>query len=75
MKGLVSGCICGDDEDDHAMKQSVIDGKCQLVYFTPEALLIGKRWRQLITSVTYRKRIKGLVIDEAHTLKKWYVLE
>ncbi|XP_011405272.1 PREDICTED: uncharacterized protein LOC105313489 [Amphimedon queenslandica] len=44
VKGLVSGCICGDDEDDHAMKQSVVDGK---------------------------KRIKGLVIDEAHTLKQW----
>ena len=47
------------------MKQLVTSGKCQLLYFTPEALLLGKRWRQLITSDSYQKQIRGLVIDEA----------
>lgn len=70
---MLAGCICGDDDDDDEMKQCVTAGKFQLLFFTPEALLLGKRWRRLIASDSYQKRIKGLVIDEAHTIKKWYI--
>ncbi len=56
------------------MKTDAINGKFQLLYFTPEAILLSKRWRRLLTSDSYQKRIKGLVIDEAHTIKKWYLL-
>ena len=46
---------------------------CQLVYFTPEALLDNRKWRRLLQSVEYSTRVKVLVIDEAHTVKKVYV--
>ena len=47
--------------------------KCQLVHFTPEALLENRKWRTLLQSVEYSTRVKVLVIDEAHTIKKVYV--
>ena len=40
--------------------------------FTPEALLNNRKYRKLISSDIYHSRIYGLVIDEAHTAKKWY---
>ena len=54
------------------MKMDAEKGKFQILFFTPEALLIKKKWRRLICSERYQKRIKGLVVDEAHTVIKWY---
>ena len=71
-KGLSAACICGDD--DTAKKDDVIAGKFQLVFFTPEALLMNRRWRKLLLSDNYQRRIKGLVLDEAHTVQKWLVI-
>lgn len=69
-KGLTVGCVCGED-DDQTMKADVAVGKFQLVYFTPEVLLLNSRWRKVLLSDKYQLRIKGLVIDEAHTLNNW----
>ena len=71
-KGLSVEFICGDDEDQKEMKENVIFGKFQIVFFTPKALILNRRWRQLIGTDKYQKRVKGLIIDEAHTIKKWY---
>ncbi|KAL5516617.1 hypothetical protein EMCRGX_G002000, partial [Ephydatia muelleri] len=38
--------------------------KCQLVHFTPEALLENRKWRTLLQSVEYSTRVKVLVINE-----------
>lgn len=70
MKGLSAGYICGE-KDDEEMKQNAIDAKYQLLFFTPEALLGNKKWRRLICSDKYRNQVKGLILDEAHTIKKW----
>ena len=61
-------------EDDQEMKSDVKNGKFQLVCFTPKSLIIQKRWREVICSDNYQKRIRGLVIDEAHTIKKWLAI-
>ena len=45
-------------------------GKYQLLFFTPELLLRDSRhnkWQDFLMTV----RIKGLVIDEAHTVSTW----
>jgi len=54
------------------MLEGVIKGEYQLVFFTPEILLNAKNWRQLVQTESYTRRVKTLVIDEAHTVKKWY---
>ena len=70
--GISAGYICGDEDvDDKAMKSSIEVGLFQLVFFTPEALLGKRRYRKPICNEYYQRRISGLVIDEAHTIKKW----
>ncbi len=53
-----------------AMKQGVMRGEYQLVFFTPE-LLDHKRSRQLLGTSHYTRRVKAFVVVEAHTVKKW----
>ena len=57
------------------MKRDAFDGKFQILFFTPEALLLRKRWRHLIQSEQYQTRIKGFVVDEAHTIIQWLMID
>lgn len=68
-KGLSAGYVTGKSSD--SMKADVIDGKYQLVFFTPELLINQRRWRELLKGDVYEERLRALVIDEAHTVKKW----
>ena len=70
-RGLETGYITSTA--DAAMIEKVVNGRCQLVFFTPEALLESRKWSRLLQSKEYSTRVKVLVIDEAHTVKKWYV--
>lgn len=49
----------------------VTSGDYQLVFFTPEALLNHKKWRNLLHTDAYVSRLRVVVIDEAHTVVKW----
>jgi len=49
----------------------VSSGIYQLIFFTPEALLNHKRWRNLLHTEPYIQRLWVVVIDEAHTVIKW----
>jgi superfamily II DNA helicase RecQ len=55
-----------------AVKAGVFAGEYGLVFFTPE-LLLEKKWRAVLHSKVYMSRVRALVVDEAHTVKKWYV--
>ena len=43
----------------------------KVVFFTPEALLLKKKWRNLLITPTYSNCLRAVVVDEAHTVKKW----
>ena len=49
-------------------------GEYQLVFFTPEILLHKKQWRSMLTGEVYSRRLRALVVDEAHTVRSWLVL-
>ena len=51
------------------MKVGMVGGNYQLLFFTPESLLTWK-WRKVIMSDIYKRRVRGLIIDEAHCIKK-----
>jgi ATP-dependent DNA helicase RecQ len=72
-KGLSCGCICGDT-DSEDMTMGAENGEFQILFFTTESLLLSKKWSKLVCSVLYQSRVVGLVIDEAHTVKKWYTI-
>ena len=71
-KGISSTYITGD-MSDVATSDAVCQEKYQLVFFTPEMIISKRQWRRLIGGEVYANRLKALIIDEAHCVKKWYV--
>ena len=69
-RGLPAACVIADC--DEATKVGVQQGQYKIVFFSPEILLNTKSWRELLIGPIYSKRLRALVIDEAHTVKKWY---
>ena len=72
-RGLKVICVNGDLKDN-SIKKRILLGEYQIVLFTPEMLLEKKCWRRMLCSETYSKRMRAFVVDEAHTVKKWYVI-
>ena len=56
---------------DSETENEVCDGKYQLVYLSPEALLTNMTWRDMLQSPVYQQNLVALVVDEAHCVKKW----
>ncbi len=50
---------------------SVCEGAYQIVYLSPEVLLENEQWREMLLNSVYAKYLIGLIIDEAHCVKKW----
>ena len=42
-RGLITEFV-GGDQDDPTAHQAVVDGKCQIVYMTPESLFANPLW-------------------------------
>ena len=68
----VKACYISGEQDDQLVKEGVRKGDYQVVYFTPEMILASKRWREMLVGQVYTNRLRTFVIDEAHTVKKWY---
>ena len=68
-KGLAVGCVTSESSDTELA--NIRSGHCQLVFFSPEALLGVRRWRQMLQGELYSQRIVAFIVDEAHCVKKW----
>lgn len=69
-KGLSTAYVAFEQEDKEVL-QRVVDGAYKLVFFTPQMLLQRKKWRRLFKSLVYSNKFRGVVVDEAHTVKTW----
>ena len=69
-KGLRVEFLGEAQEDDDAITR-VLNGDIQLVYISPESLLLNRQYRGMLTTVPYQERLKALVVDEAHCVKLW----
>ena len=69
-RGLSTASITGD-QNDSSVANGVSNGTYRLVFFTPEMLLLKKKWRLLLTSSRYQENLKALIVDEAHVVKNW----
>ena len=70
-RGVSAAHITG--ESSKCVKEGVQKGEYQLVYITPELLITGVSWRKMLVGEVYCERLKAFIVDEAHTVKKWYV--
>lgn len=68
-KELKAGCVTGESSPEENSR--VVKGDFQLVFFSPESLLSGHRWRELFQTEPYRSNMVAFVVDEAHSVKKW----
>jgi len=67
---LLAAYISGCQEDPQVIR-GVEEGKFKIVFFTPEMLLLNRKWRNLFSEAVYKHNLRALVIDEAHVVKKW----
>ena len=69
-KGLPTGCVSSSSSKE--MLEKFKNGECQLIFFTPEALLECSKWRKLLRTDFYASTMRVVVVDEAHTAVEWY---
>ncbi|XP_066282740.1 uncharacterized protein [Branchiostoma lanceolatum] len=51
--------------------EGVVQGKYMLVFGGPERWVMQEKWREVLSSATYRENLVGLVVDEVHITYKW----
>ena len=44
---------------------------CRILFVHPEVCVNDKSFQALLKSPTYQKRVKTVVVDEAHLIKEW----
>ena len=70
-RGLVTEFVGGVRNENTTTYQTVIDGKCQLIYMTPESLFGNPTWWKMLQSSVYQANLVAVVVDEAHCVQKW----
>jgi len=63
--------VGGQDDLDDELIYEINSGKFEIVYFTPESLVLNSRWRRMLSTEVYQKHLKAIAVDEAHTVPKW----
>ena len=58
---------------DDARMEDVKKGCYELLLVSPELLLTSSEWRDMLQSTVYKEQLVGVVVDEAHCVKKWSV--
>ncbi|XP_038047154.1 Werner syndrome ATP-dependent helicase-like [Patiria miniata] len=67
-RGVTCAAIMRADEIDDATKEEITEGKFQLIFSSPEAILRHKWWS---AAKRWANRLTAVVIDEAHCMTKW----
>lgn len=70
-RGLATVFVGGAQEDVTAAYKAVLEGKCQLVYMTPESLFANPLWWEMLRSPVYQTNLVAVVVNEAHCVQKW----
>ena len=63
----------GMAQDDSEVVRRVLSGDIQLLFISPESILNNKRFRFMLLSQHYKKKLVAVAVDEAHCVKTWWV--
>lgn len=61
-----------NDQDEAILRDVENGGVYALVYSSPECMLSNNRWRNLLTSKSFRENCIAVAVDEAHCIAHWY---
>lgn len=66
-RGISAVCLSSDELDE----AGVIAGQYSIVFANPESVIMNSKWRDMLRSEIYQKKMFGIVTDEAHVIPKW----
>ena len=61
----------GVAQDDSDVIHKVLSGDIQLLIISPESILNNSRFRSMLLSQHYKKKLVAVAVDEAHCVKTW----
>ena len=61
----------GEAQTEENATTAVLNGDIQLVYISPESLLLNRKYRRMLTTTLYQENLRAFVVDEAHCVKFW----
>ena len=70
-KGLSDVFISDKDSTPPTVKREIKNGNFQVVFTSPECLFLSMKWKNMLLSNVYQQSLIGVVVDEAHCIKKW----
>ncbi len=70
----IKACYISGEQDNESVRKDVVKGRYHIVYFTPEMILSNRRWREMLIGDVYTHQLRAFIVDEAHTVKKWYII-
>ena len=51
--------------------RDIMEGRCHLVFGSPEAWLLNDKWTTMLANDVYRENLMGIVVDEVHMTYQW----
>ena len=70
-KGVSSIYVTKNMDNSDQVERRLYEGRYQVIFFSPEAIVCDDTWRDMVQSKVYRDNLVAFVIDEAHLVKKW----
>ena len=61
----------GVDKKSTASVEDILQGKFNLLYSAPEAIIGVERWRQMLMEKPLSEQIVAVIVDEVHCVYKW----
>ena len=67
-KGLSTEFV-GESQANSDVIRRVLKGQVQLLYISPEIILVNNHYRNMLLSPSYKDKLVALVVDEVHCVK------
>lgn len=69
--GISAARVSDEDASTKATRRAIRNCELQLIFISPEALFATLESRSMLCTDIYCHNLVGLVVDEAHCVKKW----
>ena len=63
-------CAVGETQQNKMEVDLIRNGQYQILFISPELLLVNLTWRDMIRSYTYMHNLVAFVVDEVHCVSQ-----
>ena len=61
----------GETQGDSDVIKRVLNGCVQLLFISPENILLNPKYRSMLRTENYKNKLVALAVNEAHYIKTW----